>query len=238
MMTKQEFDQLGRFFSMVVEHKHKIGFEGTILIEPKPHEPTKHQYDFDCAAVHAFLQKYDLVGEVKANIEVNHATLSGHTFEHELEYAIANDFLGSIDINRGDPQLGWDTDQFPNNVQEVTLAMYSVLKGGGLGTGGCNFDAKIRRQSIDPVDLFHAHIGGLDVLARGLENAAKMIEEKALSSKVDARYAGWQSGVGKDMLDGKMDLESIAAHVDEKNVNPAPKSGQQEFLENIVNRYV
>ena len=235
---KQEIDQLGRFFSMVVEHKHKIGFEGTILIEPKPHEPTKHQYDFDCAAVYAFLQKFDLLGEVKANIEVNHATLAGHTFQHELEYAVANDFFGSVDFNRGDPQLGWDTDQFPNNIEEVTLAMYTILRGGGLGSGGSNFDAKIRRQSIDPNDLFYAHIGGLDVLARGLENAAKMIEDKVLSSVVDARYAGWQSGIGKDMQDGKMNLDSIAAHVHENSITPAPQSGQQELLENIVNRYV
>lgn len=235
---KQEIDQLGRFFSMVVEHKHKIGFEGTILIEPKPHEPTKHQYDFDCAAVYAFLQKFDLLGEVKANIEVNHATLAGHTFQHELEYAVANDFFGSVDFNRGDPQLGWDTDQFPNNIEEVTLAMYTILRGGGLDSGGSNFDAKIRRQSIDPNDLFYAHIGGLDVLARGLENAAKMIEDKVLSSVVDARYAGWQSGIGKDMQDGKMNLDSIAAHVHENSITPAPQSGQQELLENIVNRYV
>jgi xylose isomerase len=235
---KQEVDQLGRFFSMVVEHKHKIGFKGTILIEPKPHEPTKHQYDFDCATVHAFLQKYDLIGEVKANIEVNHATLAGHSFQHELEYAVANDFFGSVDFNRGDPQLGWDTDQFPNDIEEMTLAMYTILRGGGLGTGGSNFDAKIRRQSIDPKDLFYAHIGGLDVVARGLENAAQIIEDEALSSVVDARYAGWQSGVGKDMLDGKMDLDSIAAHVHENSITPAPKSGQQELLENIVNRYV
>ncbi len=235
---KQEIDQLGRFFSMVVEHKHKIGFEGTILIEPKPHEPTKHQYDFDCAAVYAFLQKFDLLGEVKANIEVNHATLAGHTFQHELEYAVANDFFGSVDFNRGDPQLGWDTDQFPNNIEEVTLAMYTILRGGGLGSGGSNFDAKIRRQSIDPNDLFYAHIGGLDVLARGLENAAKMIEDKVLSSVVDARYAGWQSGIGKNMQDGRMNLDSIAAHVHENSITPAPQSGQQELLENIVNRYV
>ena len=235
---KQEVDQLGRFLSMVIEHKHKIGFKGTILIEPKPHEPTKHQYDFDCATVHAFLQKYDLMGEVKANIEVNHATLAGHTFQHELEYAVSNDFFGSVDFNRGDPQLGWDTDQFPNNIEEVTLAMYTILRGGGMGTGGSNFDAKIRRQSIDPNDLFYAHIGGLDVIARGLENAARMIEDKALSSVVDARYAGWTSGVGKDMLAGKMNLDSIAKHVHDNSITPAPKSGQQELLENIVNRYV
>ncbi|MFP6582251.1 MAG: xylose isomerase [Candidatus Hydrogenedentota bacterium] len=235
---KQEVDQLGRFFSMVVEHKHKIGFKGTILIEPKPHEPTKHQYDFDCATVYAFLQKYDLVGEVKANIEVNHATLAGHTFQHELEYAVGNDFFGSVDFNRGDDQCGWDTDQFPNDVEEMTLAMYIILNGGGMGTGGANFDAKIRRQSIDPADLFYAHIGGLDVIARGLENAAKMIEDEALSAPLAERYAGWTSGVGKDMLEGKMDLDSIAKHVHENSIMPSPKSGHQELLENIVNRYV
>jgi xylose isomerase len=234
----QEIDQLGRFLTMVVEHKHKIGFKGTILIEPKPHEPTKHQYDFDCATVHGFLLKYGLQDEVKVNIEVNHATLAGHTFQHELEFATGNNFFGSVDFNRGDDQCGWDTDQFPNDVTEMTLAMYTILKGGGMGTGGANFDAKIRRQSIDPNDLFYAHIGGLDTIARGLENAAALIESEALSSKVDARYAGWDSGLGKDMLDGKMDFDSIAEHVHTNNLTPAPQSGQQELLENILNRHV
>ena len=235
---KQEVDQLGRFLNMVIEHKHKIGFKGTILIEPKPHEPTKHQYDFDCATVHAFLQKYGIANEVKVNIEVNHATLAGHTFQHELEYAIGNGFFGSVDFNRGDNQCGWDTDQFPNDVSEMTLAMYAILKGGGMGTGGANFDAKIRRQSIDPKDLFYAHIGGLDTIARGLENAAALITDEALSSRVDKRYAGWDSGLGKDMLDGNMTLESIAEHVHENNLTPTPTSGHQELLENILNRYV
>src|SRR2546427_538698 len=155
---RRETAQLGRFMSLVVEHKHKINFKGTILIEPKPMEPTKHQYDYDAAAVHAFLRKFGLEREIKLNIEVNHATLAGHSFQHELAYAMAHDLFGSVDINRGDPQLGWDTDQFPNSADEVTLALYTILQAGGVSTGGFNFDAKLRRQSVDPADLFHAHI--------------------------------------------------------------------------------
>ncbi len=235
---KRELDQLGRFMQMVVEHKHKIGFEGTLLIEPKPCEPTKHQYDFDSAAVHAFLQKNGLENDIQLNLEVNHATLAGHTFQHELTYAIANGILGSVDINRGDVMLGWDTDQFMNSNEETTLAIYTILQGGGLTTGGFNFDAKIRRQSVDPADLFHAHIGGLDTLARGLLNAARMIEEGVLSSHVDERYAGWNGGLGKDILEGRSDFESLAAQVHDGKINPKPRSGRQEMLENIVNRYV
>lgn len=235
---KREIDQLGRFMQLVVEHKHAIGFEGTLLIEPKPCEPTKHQYDFDCAAVYAFLQKYGLQDEIKLNIEVNHATLAGHTFQHELAYAIANGILGSVDINRGDVMLGWDTDQFMNNREETALALYTVLAGGGLTTGGFNFDAKIRRQSIDPVDLFHAHIGGLDTLARGLLDASAMLGECALSSFVEERYAGWTRGLGSDILEGRASLEALSARVLEENIDPKPRSGRQEMLENIVNRYV
>jgi xylose isomerase len=188
---KRELDQLGRFMALVVEHKHKIGFRGTILIEPKPQEPTKHQYDYDAAAVHAFLRAYGLEDEIKLNIEVNHATLAGHTFEHELGYAAATGLLGSIDINRGDPQSGWDTDQFPNNTQDLALAVYVILRAGGLGNGGFNFDAKVRRQSIDPVDLFHAHVGGMDSCARALLIAARMIDDNKLQAALDQRYAGW-----------------------------------------------
>jgi len=165
---KQELDQLGRFLNMVAEHKHKIGFEGNLLIEPKPHEPTKHQYDFDSANVFAFLQKYGIEKEFKLNIEVNHAILAKHTFEHEIAYAIANNVLGSIDVNRGDYLVGWDTDQFPNNVEELVLPFYYIFKNGGLGNGGLNMDAKVRRQSIDPEDLFYAHIGSMDTCARTL----------------------------------------------------------------------
>ena len=234
---KRELNQFGRFMAMVVEYKHKIGFDGTILIEPKPQEPTKHQYDYDTAAVHAFLQKFGLEDEVKVNIEANHATLAGHSFEHEIEYAIANGILGSIDINRGDPQLGWDTDQFPNNVPELALAVYRILQGGGLGTGGFNFDAKIRRQSIDPEDLLHAHIGGVDTAARALEAAARMIEDGKLKAAVDARYAGWDGGLGGQILGGQTDIDKLAEHAMAAD-EPEPRSGQQEKFENLVNRYV
>ncbi len=235
---KREADQFGRFLSMVVEHKHKIGFKGTILIEPKPHEPTKHQYDFDSQSVHAFLLKYGLEKEVKLNIEANHATLAGHSFEHEIAYAVANNLLGSIDMNRGDPQNGWDTDQFPNDIAEITRAMYYILQNGGLGTGGLNFDAKIRRQSIDPVDLFYAHIGGIDTCARGLLNAAKMIEDGKFQDVIDQRYAGWDQGVGKGILDGSLSLSDVADIVHKQEINPAPRSGRQEYLENLFNRYL
>ncbi len=234
---KRELDQLGRFMNMVVDYKKKIGFEGTILIEPKPQEPTKHQYDYDTASVHAFLQAYGLDKEIKVNIEANHATLAGHSFEHEIAYAVANGILGSIDMNRGDPQLGWDTDQFPNNVPELALAVYRILQGGGLGSGGFNFDAKIRRQSIDPEDLIHAHIGGVDTAARALLAAAAMIEDGKLSGAVDARYAGWDGSLGKQILGGQVDMGSLAAHALGAS-DPEPRSGQQEKLENLVNRYV
>ena len=235
---RREMEQLGRFMQMVVEHKHKIGFPGTILIEPKPMEPTKHQYDFDAAAVYAFLQKFDLAGEIKLNIEVNHATLAGHSFQHELAFALANDLFGSVDINRGDPLLGWDTDQFPNNPEEATLALYTILRGGGLGTGGFNFDAKLRRQSLDPLDLFHAHIGGIDTLARGLLGAAKIIEEGRLAAFVEQRYAGWEGALGREILAGEHGLQSLSERVRDGDLDPQPVSGRQEWLENLVNRYL
>ncbi len=235
---KRELNQLGRFLDLVVEHKHRIGFTGTILIEPKPKEPTKHQYDFDAAAVHAFLHKYGLVDEVKLNIEVNHATLAGHTFEHELAYAAANGILGSVDVNRGDLLLGWDTDQFPNSPQEVALAIYEILRMGGLDTGGFNFDAKIRRQSLDPEDLFHAHIGGMDTCARGLLVAAAMIEDGKLQAAVDERYAGWNGDLGRRVFDGSASLADLSDHVVEGGIEPQPRSGRQEALENLVARYI
>jgi xylose isomerase len=235
---RRESEQLGRFMQLVVEHKHKIGFRGTILIEPKPMEPTKHQYDFDCAAVHAFLQRFGLEKEIKLNIEVNHATLAGHTFQHEIEYALANDLFGSLDINRGDLLLGWDTDQFPNDVGEATLALYSILKGGGLTTGGFNFDAKLRRQSIDPVDLLHAHIGGIDTLARGLQNACRMLEDGRLQAALEERYRGWGGELGEAILAGEVDLADLAQQVEEKGLDPTPVSGRQESLENLVSRYL
>jgi len=231
-----EKEQLGRFLKLAVEHKHKIGFKGAILIEPKPHEPTKHQYDFDVDTVYGFLLSHGLEKEVKVNIEANHATLAGHSFEHEIASAVAHGILGSIDMNRGDPQNGWDTDQFPNDVREISTALYYILQGGGLGTGGNNFDSKVRRQSIDPADLFYGHIGAVDVLARGLINAAAMIEGEELSGFVEKRYAGWKSAEGQAMLSGQMSLADIADKAVTDSVSPTPKSGRQEYLENVVTR--
>ena len=234
----QELDQLGRFVSMVVEYKHKIGFKGAILIEPKPQEPTKHQYDFDVATVYGFLRKYGLENEVKVNIEQGHAILAGHSFEHELALANAFGIFGSIDMNRNDYQSGWDTDQFPNNVPEMALAFYQVLSGGGFTTGGTNFDAKLRRQSIDPADLLIGHIGGMDCCARGLKAAAGMIEDKALSGPLAERYAGWQAPDAQKVLAGGSSLDALEAYVLAGGINPQPRSGKQELLENVVNRYV
>ncbi|NTF08478.1 xylose isomerase [Agrobacterium rubi] len=236
--VKRELDQLGRFLNLVVEYKYKIGFEGTILIEPKPQEPTKHQYDYDVATVYAFLQKHGLDKEVKVNIEQGHAILAGHSFEHELAMANAFGIFGSIDMNRNDYQSGWDTDQFPNNVPEMALAYYHVLEGGGFKNGGTNFDSKLRRQSLDPADLLIGHIGGMDCCARGLKAAAKMVEDKALSQPLADRYAKWDSADAQKLLRGELKLDEIAAMVERDNINPEPKSGRQEYLENVVNRYV
>jgi len=235
---KREDAHLGRFLNLVVEYKHKIGFKGTILIEPKPQEPTKHQYDYDVATVYGFLKRHGLENEVKVNIEQGHAILAGHSFEHELELAQALGIFGSIDMNRNDYQSGWDTDQFPNNVPEMALAYYAILKGGGFATGGTNFDAKLRRQSLDAEDLLHAHVGGMDTCARALKAAAKMVEDGVLTSFVEERYAGWNSAEAKKMLDGSYSLADIAEYVAKADVNPQPKSGRQEYLENVVNRYV
>jgi xylose isomerase len=232
--VKQEMQQLGRFLTMVVEHKHKIGFDGDIWVEPKPHEPTKHQYDRDVGTIYGFLKEYGLENEVGVNIEPNHATLAGNSFEHEIEMANAFGMFGSIDFNRGDPQNGWDTDQFPNDLRETTMALYYILKGGGFKKGGANFDAKVRRQSIDAVDLFHGHIGAMDLLARSLENAVAMIENDQLQKMKDERYAGWKSGLGADMLAGQTSLEDMAAACLKENKSPKPVSGHQELLENIV----
>ena len=198
--VKRELDNFGRFLAMVVEHKHKIGFKGAILIEPKPHEPTKHQYDFDSATVYGFLKRYGLEKEVQLNIEANHATLSGHSFEHEIATAAAFGVFGSIDANRGDPQNGWDTDQFPNSVEELTLATLEILRAGGFTTGGFNFDAKVRRQSMDAVDMLHGHVGAIDVVARGLLRAAAIIEDGQLDRFKADRYAGWESPLGRDLV--------------------------------------
>ncbi len=230
-----ELDQMGRFLNMVVEYKHKIGFKGTILIEPKPREPTKHQYDYDVATVYGFLCRYGLEREIKVNIEANHATLAGHSFEHELATAVDLGIFGSVDMNRGDMQCQWDTDQFPNSIPETALAMYTILQGGGFTTGGINFDSKVRRQSIDPEDMFYGHVGAMDVCARALLVAEKMILDGRVANLVNERYAGWQSPFAKDMLAGKTSLEAVAKHVLDRNQDTKPVSGRQELLENWLN---
>ncbi len=235
---KQEKAQLGRFLKMVVEHKHKIGFTGTILIEPKPHEPTKHQYDRDVETVYAFLLANGLEKEARLNIEANHATLAGHSFEHEIATAVALGIFGSIDMNRGDPQNGWDTDQFPNDVREITTALYYILQAGGFTTGGNNFDAKLRRQSIDPADLFYAHIGGVDTVAHGLLNAAAMIERGELARIVGERYAGWKSDSARAILDGQATLETLSDGAVAEGIDPRPRSGRQELIENTLGRFI
>ena len=235
---KRELDQMGRFLAMVVEHKHKIGFDGPILIEPKPREPTKHQYDFDVATVYGFLERYDLLADVRVNIEQNHAILAGHSFQHEVGLALALGIFGSLDMNRGDALLGWDTDQFANDIGELTVVMHDILKGGGFTTGGLNFDAKIRRQSLDPEDLLHGHIGGIDSCARALLQAAQMLEDGALTKPLAERYAGWDGAEGQAILSGGRSLATLADRALSTNVNPQPRSGRQEYLENIVNRYV
>jgi xylose isomerase len=235
---KRELDQMGRFLSLVAEHKHKIGFKGPLLIEPKPREPTKHQYDFDVATVYGFLERYDLLADVKVNIEQNHAILAGHSFQHEVGLAYALGIFGSLDMNRGDGLLGWDTDQFPNDIGEMTVVFHEILKNGGLGTGGLNFDAKIRRQSIDPADLLHGHVGGMDSCARALLNAAAMFEDRALEAPLVDRYAGWDSDEARAILAGDVSLAKLADRALANGAGPQPNSGGQERLENIVNRYV
>jgi xylose isomerase len=234
----REETQFARFLELVAEHKRKIGFEGTLLLEPKPQEPTKHQYDYDCATVHGFLTRHGLDGEYKVNIEANHATLAGHSFHHEVAYATANGIFGSIDANRGDYQNGWDTDQFPNSVDELALALYEIISSSGFTTGGFNFDAKLRRQSMDRTDLFHGHIGGIDTLARALLVAADMVENKTLQSPREERYAGWSRGIGSSILNGEVDLEALEGQVASGQIDPKPKSGRQELLENQVNQRI
>ncbi len=233
----RELDHLARLLHMAVDYKKKIGFDCQFYIEPKPKEPTKHQYDFDASSCHAFLQKYDLMDHLKLNLEANHGTLAMHTFHHELEYAGANGILGSVDANRGDLMLGWDTDQFPVDLYDTTLAMYTILKYGGFTTGGLNFDAHVRRQSIDPEDLFHAHIGGMDAFARGLKAASRMIEDQVLETIIKDRYAGWDSELGRSIEDGTASLECMEQYTLE-NGEPEIKSGRQEYIENILNEYI
>ncbi len=233
---KAEREHAGRFLQQVVEYKHKIGFKGTILIEPKPQEPSKHQYDYDVATVYGFLVQFGLEKEVKVNIEQGHAILAGHSFEHELALATSLGILGSIDMNRNDYQSGWDTDQFPNNTPEMALAYYEILKGGGLHTGGTNFDAKIRRQSLDAEDLILGHVGGMDTCARALKAAAALLADGGLEKARAERYAGWSTPKAQAMLQGG--LAEAAARVTTEGLEPQPKSGRQERLENLWNRFV
>ncbi len=226
----------GRFLQQVVEYKHKIGFKGAILIEPKPQEPSKHQYDYDVATVYGFLVDFGLEKEVQVNIEQGHAILAGHSFEHEIALASALGIFGSIDMNRNDYQSGWDTDQFPNNHAEKAVAFYEILRAGGYTTGGTNFDAKIRRQSLEPEDLILAHVGGMDTCARALKAAAALLQDGALEQARDARYAGWSKPEAQALLTGS--LEQAADVVTARDLNPQPISGRQERLENLWNRFV
>jgi len=235
---KQELSQFARMLHLVVDYKHKIGFKGQILIEPKPKEPTAHQYDFDTATVYGFLKKHGLENEVRVNIEANHALLAGHSFEHEIATAVDNGILGSLDINRGDALLGWDTDQFPLDLYSLTVSLYHVIRGGGLGVGGMNFDAKVRRQSIDAEDLVAAHVGGADLCAKAFLLAADLYEKKTLQSVLDERYAGWKKPEAEAILAGKLSLEEIAAQSEAAGINPQPRSGRQEKLENLLSRHI
>ncbi|MGD1036708.1 MAG: xylose isomerase [Roseiarcus sp.] len=235
---EREQVQLGRFLSLVVDYKHKIGFNGVLLVEPKPQEPTKRQYDYDVSTVYGFLKRFGLEKEAKVNIEVGHAVLAHHSFEHEVATAASLGILGSVDVNRNDYQSGWDTDQFPNNAAELVPALYHILKAGGIAPGGFNFDAKVRRQSIDPVDLLYGHIGGLDALALALEAAARLIEDGKYDAFFAQRYAGWDAPEAEAMLAPSASLDAIAARVAAENIEPKPRSGRQEFLENLINRYL
>jgi xylose isomerase len=234
---KKEQEKMARFLHMAVDYKKKIGFKGQFLIEPKPCEPTKHQYDSDAATTLYFLKEYDLIDDFKLNIEANHATLAGSTFEHELAVASAAGRLGSVDANRGDLMLGWDTDQFPTDIYSTTMAMLVILNQKGLGTGGLNFDAKVRRSSIDPTDLFYAHIGGMDAFTKGLLIANKIIEDKVLSKFIDERYSSHKTGIGAQIMSGKVGLEEVEKWVLQQK-NPVLQSARQEMLENIINSYM
>lgn len=235
---KREMDHLARMFHLAVDHAKQIGFKGQFLIEPKPKEPTKHQYDFDAAACINFLRAYDLTDHLKLNLETNHATLAGHTMQHELEYAGSQGFLGSIDANTGDLLLGWDTDQFPTDIYLTTQCMLAILKFGGLAPGGVNFDAKVRRESFEPVDLFYAHIGGMDAFARGLKIAAAIRADGTLAKMLQERYASWDSGIGQEIESGRATLASLEAYMLKQGEMSPNKSGRQELIENIINDYL
>lgn len=234
---KREQEHLAKFLHTAKDYARKQGFKGTFFIEPKPCEPTKHQYDYDAATVLGFLQKYDLINDFKLNLEVNHATLAGHTFQHELQVAADAGLLGSIDANRGDYQNGWDTDQFPNDINEITECMLIILEAGGFQGGGINFDAKIRRNSTDPADLFYAHIGGMDLFARALVTADNILQKSAYKKLRTDRYASFDSGTGKDFEEGKVSLEDLRNYAI-ANGEPKVTSGKQEYIENLINRYI
>lgn len=235
--TGLELDNLARLMQMAVDYAKEIGFTGQFLIEPKPKEPTKHQYDFDTATVLAFLRKYNLIEHFKMNIEANHATLAQHTFQHELNQARINGVLGSVDANQGDTLLGWDTDQFPTNVYDTTLAMYEVLLAGGFDKGGLNFDSKVRRASLEESDLFYAYIAGMDTFAKGLKVAAKLIEDRVFEDFKESRYASYKEGIGKDIVENKIGFKELEAYALEHGVTPNV-SGRQELLESILNQYI
>jgi xylose isomerase len=235
---KREQEHLAKFLHMAVDYKKKIGFKGQFYIEPKPKEPTKHQYDSDAAACLNFLREYDLLTHFKLNIETNHATLAGHTMQHELEVAGAAGALGSIDANTGDELLGWDTDQFPTNIYLTTYTMLSVLKYGGFKTGGVNFDAKVRRESFEPIDLFHAHIGGMDAFARGLKIATAIRKDGRLANFVKQRYSSWDTGIGAKIESGKSSFADLEAYMLKRGDATPNTSGRQEFLENLINEFI
>ena len=232
-----ELDNLARFFQMAIDYAKEIGFTGQFLIEPKPKEPTKHQYDFDAATTIAFLQKYGLQDHFKLNLEANPATLAGHTFEHELRVARINNMLGSVDANQGDPLLGWDTDEFPTDMYAVTLAMYEILQNGGIGSGGVNFDAKVRRGSFEPEDLFYAHIAGMDSFARGLKVAGKLIEDKFFEQLLEERYASFKTGIGADIVSGKANFKTLEAYA-LQNSAIVNKSNHLELVKARLNEYI
>jgi xylose isomerase len=234
----RELDHLAKFLHMAVDFKKEIGFGGQFYIEPKPMEPTKHQYDSDAAACVAFLQKYGLIDHLKLNLETNHATLAGHTMAHEMETAIHFGVFGSVDANAGDVMLGWDTDQFPTDIYLTTEIMLRIMKAGGLSPGGLNFDAKVRRESFEPVDLFHAHVGGMDAFARGLKIAAKIREDKALADFISDRYSSWDRGIGAKIEAGEVGFAELEEYMLDKGEVDPNQSGRQEMLENVINDYI
>ena len=234
---KTEIDNMATFLHMAKDYGRSIGFTGNFFIEPKPMEPSKHQYDYDSATVIGFLKEYGLDKDFKLNIEVNHATLAGHTFDHELQVAANSNMLGSIDANRGDYQNGWDTDQFPNNIYEIVEALIVIIRSGGLSGGGINFDAKTRRNSTDLEDLFYSHIGGIDIFARSLLIVEKIINDSDYIKLLDQRYSSFDSGIGKSFAEGNLNLDELATHA-KNNGEPSLKSGKQELLENLINRFI